>query len=160
MAHCRLLGKMPDYSMTKGTLDDLDRRLLRELQADARLPQVTLAARLGLSRSAVQDRIKRLERTGIIRGYTLRTAGEPPAAIRAYLLVKGLGASHERAVRALAALPEVRVADSVSGETDLVLQLEAECMEDLNRVRDEVARLPGIASTRTLLVMQPRFDRR
>ena len=146
--------------MPKSSLDDLDRRLLHELRADARLPQVTLAARLGLSRSAVQDRIKRLERTGVIQGYTLRTAEGHPPGIRAYLLVKGLGPSHERAVRGLLALPEVRVADSVSGETDLVLQLEAEHVEDLNRVRDEVARLPGIASTRTLLVLQHRFDRR
>jgi DNA-binding Lrp family transcriptional regulator len=54
----------------------------------------------------------------------------------------------------------VTVADSVSGNIDLILQLHAERIEDINRVRDEVAKLPGIASTQTLLVMAPRFDRR
>lgn len=146
--------------MPKPDLDDLDHRLLAELAADARLTQVALAARVGLSRSAVQERIKRLERDGVIQGYTLRL-GEPRAAgLRAYLLVKGSGPSHDRAVKALEALPEVRVADSVSGDIDLVLQLEAERLEDLNRVRDEVAKLPGVASTQTLLVMASRFDRR
>lgn len=80
--------------------------------------------------------------------------------MRAYLLVQGSGPSHDRAVRSLEAFPEIRIADTVSGDTDLVLLLEAERLEDITRVRDEVARWPGIAGTRTLLVMQGRFDRR
>lgn len=146
--------------MPKPDLDDLDRRLLAELNADARLTQVALAARVGLSRSAVQERLKRLERDGVILGYTLRLGLDSAPGVRAYLLVRGAGPSHERALRTLAGFPEVRVADSVSGDIDLVLQLEAARLEELNRVRDEVARLPGIASTQTLLVMAPRFDRR
>ncbi|GLH73356.1 AsnC family transcriptional regulator [Geothrix limicola] len=141
-------------------LDDSDRRILAELGADARLTQVALAARVGLSRSAVQERIKRMEREGVILGYTLRLGEAPRPGLRAFLLIKGDGPSHDRAVRLAAAIPEVRVADSVSGDIDLVLQLEADRVEDLNRVRDEVGRLPGIASTQTLLVMSPRFDRR
>ena len=146
--------------MAKTHLDDIDRRLLAELQADGRLTHVALAARVGLSRSAVQERIARLERAGVILGYSVRL-GEPGTStgLRAYLLIKG-GASHERAVKLLEGFPEVTVADSVSGEVDLILQLRAERIEDLTRVRDEVARLPGIISTQTLLVMTPRFDRR
>ena len=151
---------MPECGMATPDLDDLDRRLLAELEADARLTQVALAARVGLSRSAVQERLKRLERDGVILGYTLRLGQVRPPGVRAYLLVKGNGPSHDRAVRTLETFPEVRVADSVSGDIDLVLQLEADRLEDLNRVRDEVAKLPGIASTQTLLVMAPRFDRR
>lgn len=146
--------------MPEPDLDELDRRLLAELSADARLTQVALGARVGLSRSAVQERLKRLEREGVILGYTLRLAQARAAGLRAYLLVKGSGPSHERALRHLETFPEIRVADSVSGDIDLVLQLEAERLEDLNRVRDEIARLPGVASTQTLLVMSPRFDRR
>jgi Lrp/AsnC family leucine-responsive transcriptional regulator len=147
-------------AMAKSRLDEIDRRLLAELQADGRLTHVALAARVGLSRSAVQERVGRLEQAGVIRGYTVRL-GDPGATpgLRAYLLIRG-GASHERAVKVLEGFPEVRVADSVSGDIDLVLQLHAERIEDINRVRDEVAKLPGIASTQTLLVMAPRFDRR
>ncbi len=146
--------------MTKVALDDTDRRILGELQADGRLTHVSLAARVGLSRSAVQERVARLEREGVIRGYTVRL-GDPGVApgMRAYLLVRG-GANHDRAVKSLEGFPEVKVADSVSGEIDLVLQLEVDRIEDLNRVRDEVAKLPGVASTQTLLVMASRFDRR
>src|SRR5262245_13302740 len=141
-------------------LDDIDRRIVAELQADGRLTHVALAARVGLSRSAVQERVARLERDGVILGYTIRL-GRPGAAagLRAYLLVRG-GANHDRVVKALHALPAVKVADSVSGEIDLVLQLEVDRIEDLNGIRDDVARLPGVVSTQTLLVMAPRFDRR
>jgi Lrp/AsnC family leucine-responsive transcriptional regulator len=144
----------------KVDLDDIDRRILGELQADGRLTQVALAARVGLSRSAVQERVARLEREGVIAGYTVRL-GRPGAApgLRAYLLVRG-GASHDRVVKALQVLPAVKVADSVSGEIDLVLQLEVEHVEELNGIRDELARMPGVVSTQTLLVMAPRFDRR
>ena len=66
----------------------------------------------------------------------------------------------DRVAKMLESFPEVKVADSVSGAIDLVVQLEVERIEDLNRVRDELARLPGVESTQTLLVMAPRFDRR
>lgn len=144
----------------KVDIDDTDRRILGELQADGRLTHVALAARVGLSRSAVQERVARLEREGVIQGYTVRL-GRPGAApgLRAYLLMRG-GPSHERVIKALEGFPQVKVADSVSGDIDLVLQVEVERIEELNRVRDEVARLPGVVSTQTLLVMSPRFDRR
>ena len=165
-AECRIPGETPAApagrmrAMSKAHLDETDRRLLSELRADGRLTHVALAARVGLSRSAVQERVARLERAGVIRGYTVRLAdpGDHPG-VRAYLLIRG-GASHERAVKMLAGFPEVRVADSVSGDIDLVLQVEGERIEDINRIRDEVAKLPGIVSTQTLLVMNPRFDRR
>src|SRR6476619_7134026 len=99
--------------MAKQQLDEIDRRLLAELRADGRLTHVALAARVGLSRSAVQERVARLERTGVIAGYTVRV-GEPSTGqgLRAYLLVKG-GASHEHAVKVLKGFSEVTVVDSV-----------------------------------------------
>lgn len=150
---------MPECPMPSHPLDDIDRRLLAELSLDARISQVALAARVGLSRSSVQERLKRLEREGVIQGYTLRLGRTPPAGLRAYLLIKDSGPSHGRALRALEGFPEVRVADSVAGSTDLVLQLEAPSIDDLNRVRDEVAKLPGVSSTETLLVMKAEFSR-
>lgn len=141
-------------------LDETDRQILRELQADGRLTHVALAARVGLSRSAVQERIARLEDGGVILGYTVRL-GRPgaPAGMRAYIHVRG-GSSHDRVAKALESLPEVKVADSVSGDIDLILQVEVEHVEGLNRLRDEIGKLPGVASTQTLLVMAARFDRR
>ncbi|HEY1386577.1 MAG TPA: AsnC family transcriptional regulator, partial [Dongiaceae bacterium] len=57
--------------MAKRNLDDTDRRLISLLRANARMPTAALGRHLGLSRSAVQERLKRLERDGVITGYTI-----------------------------------------------------------------------------------------
>ncbi len=147
--------------MPKATLDDLDRRILAELQADARLSQVTLAARVGLSRSAVQERMKQLEKCGVIAGYTLRL-GDPTAEPKtcAYILLSDSGSNHDKLAAHLSGIPEVKTCESLSGEIDLILRVETESVADINRVRDAVAAIPGISKTQTLMVMTPRFDRR
>ena len=122
-ASCRLQrGRSPELrhnaGAMKGELDDIDRRILGLLQADGRLTHVALAAQVGLSRSAVQERVARLEREGVIQGYTIRLGRRSAApGLRAYLLLRG-GPSHDRVARMLESFPEVKVADSVSGAID------------------------------------------
>ena len=141
------------------TLDGLDRRILDELELDGRLTQAALGARIGLSRSAVQERIRRLEKGGHILGYTIRRSIPAPRdGIWAYLMVKG-GASHDRVVQTLRDWPEIRQADSVSGNVDLVLRVQTEDLAHLNRIRDAIARLPGVTGTTTHLVMAARIAR-
>ena len=76
-------------------LDPLDLQLLALLEMDGRMSHARLARRVGRSRSAIQERIDRLERMGHIAGYTIRR-GDSSTAIRAYLLVSGSSASHEQ----------------------------------------------------------------
>src|SRR5256885_1234973 len=65
-------------AMAKRSLDDTDRKMIALLRANARTPTAALARSLGLSRSAVQERLRRLERDQVIRGYTL-TLGDDAA---------------------------------------------------------------------------------
>lgn len=139
-------------------LDPLDLQLLALLEMDGRMSHARLARRVGRSRSAIQERIERLERMGHIAGYTIRR-GNRAAEVQAYLLVTATGASHESLAAVLQALPEVRVCDSVSGELDLILQVQARDIAGVDRVRAAVASLPGVAKTRTALVMQNRLHR-
>ena len=139
-------------------LDPLDLQLLALLEMDGRMSHARLARRVGRSRSAIQERIERLERMGHIAGYTIRR-GHRPADVQAYLLVTASGASHDTLVAALQTLPEVRVCDSVSGELDLIVQVQARDIAGVDRVRAAVATLPGVARTRTALVMQNRIQR-
>jgi DNA-binding Lrp family transcriptional regulator len=73
--------------------------------------------------------------------------------------VSATGASHDTLAAALQAFPEVRVCDSVSGELDLILRVHARDIPGIDRIRAAVAALPGVARTRTALVMQTRFQR-
>jgi DNA-binding Lrp family transcriptional regulator len=113
---------------------------------------------VGRSRSAIQERIERLERMGHITGYTIRR-GNRSTEVQAYLLVSASNANHDTLAAALQTLPEVRVCDSVSGEQDLILQVNARDIAGIDRVRAAVAALPGVAHTRTAMVMQTRFQR-
>ncbi|HWU00142.1 MAG TPA: Lrp/AsnC family transcriptional regulator [Terriglobales bacterium] len=73
-------------------LDDRDRQILALLREDARLPLKTLAAKVGLARSSLRDRLARLEADGIIRGYHAEIAPEATdsgaGTVGAYLLLR------------------------------------------------------------------------
>jgi len=140
------------------SLDPLDLQLLALLEADGRMSHARLARRVGRSRSAIQERIERLERMGHITGYTIRR-GHRGSEVQAYILVSASGASHDQVAAAVQTFPEVRVCDSVSGELDLILQVQARDLAGVDRIRAAVAALPGVARTRTALVMQNRFQR-
>ncbi|CPP49729.1 regulatory protein [Bordetella pertussis] len=87
-------------------LDALDRRLLALLRADARLPTATLARQLHVSRGTVQNRMARLERSGIVAGYTVRLRNEDEHGIRAITLIEVRGAATDAVVAALRRIPE------------------------------------------------------
>ena len=96
-------------------LDDIDRKLIALLQDNARLSTVALAKAVGLSRSAVQERIARLEGSGVIAQYTVRlgSGGEP---LRAWLLLRYAdGFSCDDVMPQLEALPQVQACHSVAG---------------------------------------------
>ena len=154
----RGLPMRPETTTYPRALDPLDLQLLALLEMDGRMSHARLARRVGRSRSAIQERIERLERMGHIAGYTIRR-GNRGAEVQAYLLVTATGASHDTLAAALQAFPEVRVCDSVSGELDLILQVHARDIAGIDRIRAAVAALPGVARTRTALVMQTRFQR-
>ncbi|WP_210604162.1 Lrp/AsnC family transcriptional regulator [Brevibacterium oceani] len=109
------------------SLDDIDLRLLEALQADARLPQSALGARVGLSTAAVNRRLKRLTEAGIILGSTLTLAPEllgRPVRVIAQLAVESEQLDKLDAVRAsLVEGQEVQQCYYVAGEWDFVLIL-------------------------------------
>ena len=148
---------MPPDTISR-VLDPLDLQLLALLEMDGRMSHARLARRVGRSRSAIQERIERLERMGHIAGYTIRR-GNQTADVHAYLLVSASGPGQDALAAALEAFPEVRVCDAVSGELDLILQVQARDIAGIDRVRAAVAALPGVARTRAALVMQTRFQR-
>lgn len=141
-------------------LDDLDRRILRALEANARATHASIARAVKLSRSAVQERIARMEREGVIAGYTVRLGdgGDAPA-LRAYLLVTGKTGRLEHVATALRGRPEVVGCAFVSGDIDLVLEIVAGKTDEITALRDEIAAMPEVGTTRTLVVMATRWLR-
>jgi DNA-binding Lrp family transcriptional regulator len=142
------------------TPDDLDRRLLALLQADARTPAADLARRLGVARTTVLARLARLEKAGVIVGYTVRLArDEGVAAVEAYVGIGVQPRAGAGVTARLATLPELRQLSSVSGEWDYLALLRAESTARLDAVLDEIGGFEGVLRTTTHIVLARRIDR-
>jgi DNA-binding Lrp family transcriptional regulator len=141
------------------TTTDEDRKLLALLRANARASTASIARKLGLSRTTVQERIARLERTGAIAGYTLREPDGRSSALSARVLLNVDAKVSETVVRELKSMPTVSALRAVSGVFDYVATVEADTTAELDRELDRIGRLDGIARTQTLVVLSTRFER-
>ena len=137
-------------------MDEKNLQILRLLQQNARLPLKTLAGKVGLARSSVRERIARMEADGIILGYRadVRPGHRGAELVRALLLVRLRRTPARETVSRITASPAVRRCFSVSGDLDLVVELEAETMSGLNAARDEIALLPDVADVTTAIVLK------
>ena len=142
-------------------MDEIDRRILRLLREDARAPLKTIAAEVGLARSSVRQRIDRLEREGAILGYRAELSREAAGGdgIRAFLLLRLRQTPATEALRRIAAMPAVRRFYSVTGDLDLVVEVETPTMQDLNRTRDAIASLGQVADVTTAPVLKVEKER-
>jgi DNA-binding Lrp family transcriptional regulator len=142
-------------------LDEIDEHLLSLLEKNARKPVVKLAKAVGLSRTAVQGRLARLEDEGIIRGYTIvRRRGPEHAPVRALLLLSIGTRPCATVIRRFEDWPEVAACWSVAGPTiDAVLMVEASSNEALGDVRARLAEVPGVTSIATAPVLKTIVER-
>jgi DNA-binding Lrp family transcriptional regulator len=140
----------------KRILDPLDEHIIAQLQLNARAAHAELAAKVNLSRNAVRQRIERLERDGVIQGYTVRTGegrqatSNINAVIFVYRYDRMRGAE---VLQALRAIPEVIQCDVMSGEFDLMLRVGAASPQRVHKVWTEIAALPGVENTVTSFVL-------
>jgi Lrp/AsnC family leucine-responsive transcriptional regulator len=107
-------------------LDAIDLKILAELQADARIPNIALAERVGLSPSPCSRRVKLLEEAGVIEGY--RTIVNRKAAGLGLTVFAGIRVDRHSAenadafVSAILAMPEVVACHLVSGDVDFLIE--------------------------------------
>lgn len=137
------------------SLDEVDLSILDRLVTDARASQRRIAREIGMSPPAVAERIARLERAGVIRGYR----AEIDRSLLGFSLVAYASVFAENVLKdpdevleALAALPEVEEATIVAGSMDLILRLRVRDHEHLRRcLFEQIGRLPGVSRTETFL---------
>lgn len=133
-------------------LDDKDHKILDLLRQDARLPLKTLAAKVGLARSSLRDRLSRLETDGVIRGYRADIAARA-AGVSAYLFVRLKRTPALDLIQALRAMPSVRSCASLTGDVDLLIELSAATTDEVNAVRDRIAGHASVADLTTSIVL-------
>jgi len=135
-------------------MDDLDRQLIALLRSNARLPAATIARQLRVARATVQNRISRLERDGVIAGYTVRlAASDDSRRITALMLVAVEGSNVEKVLRSLRGDAAVAALHTTNGRWDIVAELRADSLEEFDRVLSHIRRIEGVASSETNLLL-------
>jgi DNA-binding Lrp family transcriptional regulator len=144
----------------KRQLDEIDRQLISRLQENARIPTAALARQVGLSRSAVQERLERLEKAQVIKGYTIQLGDEAKPVLLAEVMLQLEQRQAASVVGALQKIPHCIRCLAVSGEYDLIAEVAADTPEELDAVLDRIGELTGIKRTSSSIILSTKFDRR
>ncbi len=141
--------------------DQTDRDLIALLQANSRDSTANLARKLGVARTTVVARLARLERNGVIVGYTVRLGRDDQRPqVRAHVGITLQPKSARDVVRRLQKLPELLQLSSVSGEFDYIAMLRADTTARLDALLDEIGEIEGVLKTTTsVVVLALRVDR-
>ena len=146
--------------MTK-VLSDKDRELIALLRLNARESVASLARKLSISRTTVQDRLRRLEQTKVIEGYALRLTDDASiAGIKAFVTIEVEPRRTQDVVRALTKLPQLASLHTVSGKFDLMAMVTAANADELDTVLDHIGEAPGVTGTESAIILSTKLDRR
>ena len=136
------------------TLDDLDRKILHWYLIDARLSFRELAHKLGVSTTTVQSRTTKMEKAGIIRGYTALfdhdKIGFQLTAITEVTVAKGKLIELEKEV---AKMPQVLAVYDVTGLTDAMVIAKFKSRDDLSKFTKALLAMPFVERTNTHMVL-------
>lgn len=140
-------------------LDRIDLTLLSALQAEGRLRLEDLARRVELAPSSVHDRLRRLQRDGVIRRWTIEVS--PEALGLSVLAMIGVQASRpcSEFIGALEQIREIEECHSVAGQLSVMLKVRVANTEHLLELIERLRRIPGVDSTETTVVLKTQFER-
>jgi Lrp/AsnC family transcriptional regulator, leucine-responsive regulatory protein len=143
-------------------VDVVDRRLIEALRRNARATYAELARLVGLSAPAVHERVGKLESSGVITGYHAAVA---PAALGLGVsalvgIVQGDSADADRIADEVRVMPEIEDCWFVAGAETFVVKVRVPDVAALEQAIRDLNRIPGVAHTRTTVVLSTRFEGR
>ncbi|MES2902464.1 MAG: Lrp/AsnC family transcriptional regulator [Pseudomonadota bacterium] len=140
-------------------LDEIDRKILRELRSDGRISNTSLADKIGLSASPCWNRVRQMEQAGIIEGYTVllnqKALGVPDTVMIEVTLDRHDDDTFERFGQALADMPEVLEAYLLTGEYDYLIKVAVAGTAGYEEfLRRRLYKLPGLRHSRSTFVLR------
>jgi DNA-binding Lrp family transcriptional regulator len=131
-------------------MDELDQSLIALLRQNARMNVADLAYKLKVSRGTITNRIRKLEDTGVIQGFTVKLRPDSqPDRIRAWMGVQVEGNQTRLVIASLMGEPGVLALHDTNGRWDLLAELETTSMSDLSQTLERIRLIKGISSTET-----------
>ena len=142
-------------------MEEIDRKILSLLASDGRMSFTDLARQTGLSVSATHQRVRRLERRGVIRGYAaVINAADAGLPLTAFISIKPFDpAAADDAPDRLAPLAAIEACHSVAGEENYILKVRVASPGDLENLLSEI-RAAANVSTRTTIVLSTPYENR
>ncbi len=145
--------------MVNGTVDDVDRALIAQLQRDATQAYAVLGKAVGLSAAAAHDRVRKLRERGVIRHTTVDV---DPAAlgrgVLAFVMVDSSAWMGE-ASASFAAIPEIQEAHVIAGAAAVLVKVRTATTEQLQDVLRRLYAIEGVSGTQATIVLDTFFER-
>nr|WP_319548293.1 Lrp/AsnC family transcriptional regulator [Desulfogranum marinum] len=135
-------------------IDETSLKILKILQEKARIPNVEVARQMEMAPSAVLERIRKMERQGIIDGYEVRLNPDRFNRRQVAFVQVQVSADNTCAGEAFAAIPEVQEVHYVAGDDSYLLKLRVADTEELGSIlREKITQVNGVTATRTATVL-------
>lgn len=154
-----LFGTIPSVS---SPLDATDRAILLALQDDSRQTYQEIGTQVGLAAASVHDRVKKLEKRGLITGYGTKV--NPNALGLSTLAFIQIRLENDTSCMAVAPnfiqFPEVEECHSVAGDVDVILKVRSQSPHSLEQLLYRIKQVPGVARTTTLVTLSTAFENR
>ena len=142
-------------------ISEKDHELIALLRTNARMPVSELARRLGVSRTTIQDRLRRLETSGVIAGYSVRLGDQAGSGgIMAYVDLSVEQLKSHPVVRSQVRITQVETLHTVSGKFDLIARIRALTTDHIDQVLDDIGLIEGVTRTESAIILSTKLDRR
>lgn len=135
-------------------MDSIDHQIVEILRRNARTPVSEIARSVGLSSAPISRRIERLEKTGVIRGYTAVIDERQTGRLHAFTEIRLTGPTETGELSEIVkALPEVEAFYTIAGDPDALVRIRATDADDLQRVVNQLRATGKVTGTKTLIVL-------
>lgn len=138
-------------------LNTLDHRIIAALRHNGRAALSEMAGILGVTRATIKSRMERMQQAGEITGFTVVTRSDhAKSPVRGLMMIGIEGRGADRITRQLRGIPEITALHTTNGRWDLIVEIGAVTLEDLDRVLAVIRRLDGISVSETNLLLATR----
>lgn len=142
------------------TINKKDAQIIALLQKNARMPVAQIARKIDVSRTAAKARLDKLERSGIITGYSVRLSDKfLQGRVQAMVMIKSPPLKREAIEKALLKMHYLQSLNSISGVFDLVAVVSAQTVSELDEYIDKIGQLKGVEDTMSSVILSTKLSR-